>query len=190
PPQFQIAHDELAGYIDASAGDVKKGLAELDRAARAESQLPYTDPTVYPRPVLELLGKTALKAGDFRTAESAYRRALENEPGSGRALLGLSKALEGLGKKQEAEETLNKFRRVWRGEELSSPPQRRSRGTASFRRGTAPLPAKGRGVAAKIGSTNSLKPLRPIFSSSRAEEGKADAVAAAGVVLVNRKLSF
>jgi len=41
-------------------------------------------------------------------------------------------------------------------------------------------------MAAKIGSTNSLKPLRPIFSSSRAEEGKADAVAAAGVVLVKK----
>src|SRR5438094_2091582 len=51
------------------------------------------------------------------------------------------------------------------------PPQRRSRGTASFRRGTPPFPAKWRGMAAKIGSTNSLKPLRPIFSSSRAEEG-------------------
>jgi len=116
PQQFRIAHDELAGYIDANAGNVKKGLDELGRAARAESQLPYTDPTVYPRPVLELLGQTALKVGDFRTAESAYRRALENEPGSGRALLGLSKALEGLGKKQEAEETLKEFRRVWRGE--------------------------------------------------------------------------
>src|SRR5438552_3405539 len=56
--------------------------------------------------------------------------------------------------------------------EQSSPPQRRSRGTASFRRGTPPFPAKWRGMAAKIGSTNSLKPLRPIFSSSRAEGGK------------------
>src|SRR5438132_4844945 len=45
-------------------------------------------------------------------------------------------------------------------------------------------------MAAKIGSTNSLKPLRPIFSSSRAEEGKADAVAAAGVVLVNKNHSL
>src|SRR6184192_4222787 len=38
----------------------------------------------------------------------------------------------------------------------------------------------------KSASSNSLKTLRPISSSSRAEEGKADAVAAAGVVLVNR----
>jgi len=116
PHQFQIAHDELAGYIDASTGNVKKGLDELNRSATAESMLPYTDPTVYPRPVLELLGKTALKIHNFQIAESAYRRALENEPSSGRALWGLSKALEGLGKKQAAEETLKEFRRVWRGE--------------------------------------------------------------------------
>src|SRR5207244_1179662 len=46
-------------------------------------------------------------------------------------------------------------------------------------------PPSGEEWRPKIGSTNSLKPLRPIFSSS-AEEGKADAVAAAGVVLVKK----
>jgi tetratricopeptide (TPR) repeat protein len=118
PQQFRIAHSELAAYIDATTGDVKKGLDGLNRAAMSESLLPYTDPTVYPRPVLELLGKTALKARDFRTAESAYRRALENEPGSGRALWGLAKASEGSGRRQDAEDMLNEFRRVWRGDEL------------------------------------------------------------------------
>jgi tetratricopeptide (TPR) repeat protein len=118
PQQFQIARSELQAYIDASTGSVKKGLDGLNRAAVSESLLPYTDPTVYPRPVLELLGKTALKARDFRAAESAYRRALENEPGSGRALWGLAKALEGLEKKEDAEKMLNEYRRLWRGEEL------------------------------------------------------------------------
>ena len=118
PQQFQIAHSELAGYIGASTGNVNQGLAELNRSAMSESLLPYTDPTVYPRPVLELLGKTALKARDFRTAESAYRRALENEPGSGRALWGLAKALEGLGKKEDAAKMLKEFRRVWSGDEF------------------------------------------------------------------------
>src|SRR5207249_9218205 len=70
------------------------------------------------RPVLELLGRTALKARNFRTAESAYRRALENEPGSGRALWGLAKAFEGLGRKQDAEKVMAEFRSVWRGDEL------------------------------------------------------------------------
>ena len=43
PQQFQIAHSELAGYIDASTGNVNQGLAELNRSAMSESLLPYTD---------------------------------------------------------------------------------------------------------------------------------------------------
>jgi tetratricopeptide (TPR) repeat protein len=118
PPQLLVAQSELDSYIDATTGNVKKGLAGLDRAAAAESRLPYADPTVYPRPVLELLGKTALNAGDFRTAESAYLRALENEPGSGRALSGLAKVYERLGKGEEAAKMLGEFRQAWRGEDL------------------------------------------------------------------------
>jgi tetratricopeptide (TPR) repeat protein len=119
PPQFQIAGSELEAYIDVSTGNLTKGFEGLNRAAKSESLMPYTDPTVYPRPVLELLGKAAIRARDFRTAESAYRRALENEPGSGRALWGLATAYEGLGRKQESEKMMMEFRRVWRGEDSS-----------------------------------------------------------------------
>ena len=115
PAQFHIARSELEAYIDARAGNLKKGLDGLRRAAVSESQLPYTDPTVYPRPVLELMGKTALDGLDFASAEFAYRRTLQNEPGGGRALWGLAKALEGLGKKEEAGKTMAEFHRVWRG---------------------------------------------------------------------------
>src|SRR5207247_10146790 len=109
---------ERAAEIDRATGRMTKGRAGRNRAAVCESLRPYTDATVYPRPVLELLGRTALKARNFRTAESAYRRALENEPGSGRALWGLAKAFEGLGRKQDAEKVMAEFRRVWRGDEL------------------------------------------------------------------------
>jgi tetratricopeptide (TPR) repeat protein len=118
PAQFHIAQSELEAYIEARSGNLKKGLDGLRRAATSESELPYTDPTMYPSPVLELMGKTALGARDFASAEFAYRRALENEPGSGRALWGLAEALEGLGKKEEAEKTMAEFHRVWRGDEL------------------------------------------------------------------------
>jgi Flp pilus assembly protein TadD len=97
---------------------LKKGLEGLRRAAVSESQLPYTDPTVYPRPVLELMGKTALDGHDFASAEFAYRRTLENEPGGGRALWGLARALDGLGKKEEAGTMMAEYHRVWRGDEL------------------------------------------------------------------------
>lgn len=118
PPQFQVAASELEAYIDVSTGNLKKGFEGLNRAAKSESLMPYTDPTVYPRPVLELLGKAALNARDFQAAENAYRRALQNEPGSGRAMWGLATAYEGLGKKQESEKMIAEFRRVWRGEDL------------------------------------------------------------------------
>jgi tetratricopeptide (TPR) repeat protein len=118
PMQFHVAESELEAYIDAKSGNLKKGLDGLRRAAGREAELPYTDPTVYPRPVLELMGKTALDGHDFASAEFAYRRTLENEPGGGRALWGLAKALEGSGKKDEAEKTMAEFQRVWRGDEL------------------------------------------------------------------------
>src|SRR5436309_4336258 len=106
PMQFHIAQSELEAYIDAKSGNLKKGLDGLRRAATREADLPYTDPTVYPRPVLELMGRTALDGKDFAAAEFAYRKTLENEPGGGRALWGLAKALDGLGKKAEAEKTM------------------------------------------------------------------------------------
>jgi tetratricopeptide (TPR) repeat protein len=118
PHQFEIAHSELDAYIDTRAGRIKEGLAALDRSAKAEAELPYTDPTEYPRPVLELLGRASLDTHEFRIAESAYRRALEREPGGGRALWGLAKAFAGLGKNDQAQKTLQEFRQVWRGEEL------------------------------------------------------------------------
>lgn len=118
PHQLLVARSELEAYIEAKTGDVKRGLDALNRSATSEFELLYTDPPVYPRPVLELLGRTALNARDFQTAESAYRRALVNEPGGGRALWGLAKALEGLGKKDEAEKALMEFNQMWRGDEL------------------------------------------------------------------------
>jgi hypothetical protein len=121
PRQFQVGRSELAAYIETKAGNMNAGMAGLNQAARLESELPYTDPTVYPRPVLELLGRTALEARDFQTAESAYRKALENEPGGARALWGLATALAGRGNNQEAESTMAEFRRVWRGDDGAHP---------------------------------------------------------------------
>ncbi|HYR90534.1 MAG TPA: tetratricopeptide repeat protein [Terriglobia bacterium] len=66
-----------------------------------------------------IVGRSALQARDFRTAESAYRRALDNEPRCGRALWVLAKALDGLGKKEDSGKMLAEFRRVWRGDELN-----------------------------------------------------------------------
>ena len=119
PQQYLIARSELEAYIDASTGDLANGVAGLRRAAQLESEMEYTEPPVYPRPVLELLGSAALNARDFETAESAYLEALGNEPQSGRAFWGLSKAFEGSGNADAAAENFEEYRRVWRGEDLN-----------------------------------------------------------------------
>ncbi len=113
PPQLDAARVELEGHIEARSGKREKGLELLSKAARMENELIYTEPPAYPRPVLEALARTALALGNFKEAESAYRKAFELEPGSGRALWGIAQALYGAGEKDEADKVFAQFARVW-----------------------------------------------------------------------------
>lgn len=113
PPQLEAARVELEGCVAVAEGKGAKGLELLRKAARLEDELLYTEPPAYPRPIVEHLGKIALQMRAFREAESAYRRALEREPGSGRALHGLAQALHGTGNRAEAERVHAEFSRAW-----------------------------------------------------------------------------
>ena len=73
----------------------------------------YTEPPIYPRPILESQGRRALRNSDFKSAEISYRKLLSREPGSGRALWGLSVALAGQDKAAEAEPVREEFRKAW-----------------------------------------------------------------------------
>ncbi len=106
PRQFYVARMELVALVE-------NNLTDLQEAAIEERDMLYTEPPPYPRPVLEDVGAVALRLKDFARAEAAFRQLLEREPGSGRALLGLSQALAGLGKNAEAEAAASEFRRVW-----------------------------------------------------------------------------
>lgn len=86
-----------------------------------EAELLYTEPPAYPRPVLEMLGKTALLLGDFKEAESAYRQALENEPGSGRALWGIAQALKGSGRRADSDRIYAELASAWKTADTDLP---------------------------------------------------------------------
>jgi len=88
-PQLEVARLELSGHVEMAAGHKRKGLDLLERAATRELALPYNEPAAYPRPVWEAMGQAALGARDRKRAETAFRRALEQNPGSSRARLGL-----------------------------------------------------------------------------------------------------
>jgi len=100
-----------------SAGNVKKELDALSCSAIAETLLHYTDPPVYPRPVLELLGSAALKARDFPEAERLSPGARGRTPAVAERYVVWPK--RSTGKKEDAAKMMAEFRRVWRGDELN-----------------------------------------------------------------------
>ena len=133
PPQLEGAQVELEGLIQVKKGKREKGIDLLRKAARMEAELLYTEPPAYPRPALEMLGKTALLLRDFKEAEAAYRQALDNEPGSGRALWGIAQALNGASKRTESDKAYAEFVRVWKTAD-SDLPEMNSRGEAESQR--------------------------------------------------------
>jgi predicted Zn-dependent protease len=73
-------------------------LRTLEGAVRQERSLRYNEPPSYPRPVAQVLGQLALKAGKPQVAEAAFRQALEQYPEFGRAQAGLAEAMRGEGR--------------------------------------------------------------------------------------------
>jgi|HubBroStandDraft_6_1064221.scaffolds.fasta_scaffold74379_3 tetratricopeptide (TPR) repeat protein len=94
PEVLEVARQEVDGHLKLADGKLDAGLKKLDQAANSELHMLYSEPPYYPRPVLEALGQAALKNGKLPEAESAFRRALEQYPGSHRAQVGLRATLE------------------------------------------------------------------------------------------------
>jgi tetratricopeptide (TPR) repeat protein len=99
PEALEVAKAELDGQLKLAEGKVGPALKKLEQAADMERRMLYSEPPYYPRPVLEVLGQVALKNGRRAEAESAFRRALEQYPGSFRAQTGLRATLD---RKQKA----------------------------------------------------------------------------------------
>jgi tetratricopeptide (TPR) repeat protein len=116
-----IAAQELEATIAVRAGDRKKAYELYRKAADRESNILYTEPPAYPRPVVEGWGNVALALGDYATAEQAYRQALEREPGSGRAFFGLAASLEGQGKNAEALSARERAAKAWANADAALP---------------------------------------------------------------------
>ena len=96
PPYLLVARDELRAQIDLASGKLDKGLGGMQKAAAAERRLRYNEPTSYPRPILEVLGRYALKHNRIELAEKAFREALDQYPESAGAKRGLQAAAQAL----------------------------------------------------------------------------------------------
>jgi len=102
PEVLEVAREELDGQLKLADGKLDAGLKKLDQAAKLELHMNYSEPPLYPRPVLEAMGQAALKNGRLPEAESAFKRALEQYPASYKAQTGLRAALAREHKNAEA----------------------------------------------------------------------------------------
>lgn len=113
-PVFKVAERLLAGRLLAAQGKTAEAVQTLREAAADEDQLSYDEPPDWYIPTREALGATLLRSGDAGGAEIVFRDELLRHPSSGRALLGLSKALEAEGKKAEAARAEARFQAAWK----------------------------------------------------------------------------
>jgi tetratricopeptide (TPR) repeat protein len=103
----------LGGEIDAKAGRFDAAIRRLDRAARLQDGLAYTEPPDWYYPVRHTLGAVLLEAGRPDEAESVYWQDLKKNRENGYALFGLVKSYEAQGRAEDASAAKERFHAAW-----------------------------------------------------------------------------
>jgi tetratricopeptide (TPR) repeat protein len=108
-----VAVETLAGELAAKNKDFVKALAHLERAARLEDALIYTEPADWHYPVRQSLAAVLLEAGRAAEAEVVYWEDLRRNPENGWSLFGLMQSLRAQKKTDQAAVIEQRFRKAW-----------------------------------------------------------------------------
>ena len=108
-----IADKMLAGEIAVAGKQMEEAIRLFEDAAKTEDTLHYDEPPDWLIPVRHTLGAVLLQAGHAKQAEKVYREDLERNPNNGWSLYGLSEALRRQGRKTEAAEAEQAFKKSW-----------------------------------------------------------------------------
>ncbi len=104
---------DIRSRILAREGKAEDALAMVRKAIDEEVKLGYSEPPLYPVPMEEVADKLAVEMKRWAEAEEFFQAALDRDPGSGRAYLGLMQAQQGLGKDAAARDSYAKFVKAW-----------------------------------------------------------------------------
>lgn len=110
---LKVAPFELRARILAKEGKADEALAQFKQGIEEEYKLGYSEPPIYPNPMEEAAGRTALALQRWKEAQDFFNAALERDPGSGRAYFGLLQTHQALSKPDEARQQLAKFVKAW-----------------------------------------------------------------------------
>lgn len=111
---LQVAEHFVKGEIALQKQDWPDAIWHLEKAAKVEDTLTYSEPPYWLQPVRHALGAVYMKAEMFEEAEQTYRKDLSTWRDNAWSLFGLSQALASQGKSDEAAAELTKFKRVWK----------------------------------------------------------------------------
>jgi tetratricopeptide (TPR) repeat protein len=91
--ELNIQMNQIKGLLLIEEGNQEEGIALLEEAVKAESELPvaFGPPTIV-KPSYELLGDALLELGQYQQAHDAYEKQLNRTPDRRRSLLGRDKA--------------------------------------------------------------------------------------------------
>ena len=131
---LKVAPYELRARILAKEGKADEALAQFKLGIEEEYKLGYSEPPIYPNPMEEAAGRTALALQRWKDAETFFNAALERDPGSGRSYFGLMQAHQAQGNISEARQQLTRFVKAWARADADLPEMLRAKELA-------PLPA-------------------------------------------------
>jgi tetratricopeptide (TPR) repeat protein len=113
-----IAQEVLTGEIGAAKKNYDSAVAHLERAARLEDALVYTEPAEFHFPPRQALGAVLLEAGRAGEAETVYWEDLRRNKENGWSLFGLMQALKAEGKTEDASLVEARFKKAWAGADV------------------------------------------------------------------------
>jgi tetratricopeptide (TPR) repeat protein len=110
---LEVSSVELQGELNCVQGIAAEGFTLLKEAVKKESELGYTEPPYYARPVEESLGNEYLRRHAWELARDAFHQELRVRPKSGFALFGIARSYELQGQAQEARHAYEEFLAAW-----------------------------------------------------------------------------
>jgi tetratricopeptide (TPR) repeat protein len=110
---FAVATPLLEGRIAVAEGRLSAAVEQYAKAVEAEDTLTYDEPPTWFYPVRETLGAALVADGKAAAAERVFLDDLKLNPGNGRSLFGLWKAIEAQGRTADAARAAARFRRAW-----------------------------------------------------------------------------
>ena len=110
---LKLAALNLRGEIQQAKGDYPGAIAAIESAVALEDLNNYTEPPDWAQPARHYLGAALISAERYDEAEAVYRRDLKWNHNNGWSLFGLQQALQAQGKRLEAQEVMNEYRKAW-----------------------------------------------------------------------------